>query len=67
MTGTSPPQMIGKRRRSLTHKPAHQKTVTRSGREITRYDYKRLHAGAAAALPDPKTYEEAMSRPDADK
>ena len=59
--------VTGKRKRSPS--PVNEPTIrTRSGREVNRRDYKRLHIGANAfiqTLPDPKDHQEALSRPDA--
>jgi hypothetical protein len=62
------PRALGKRKRPVSPPPEPMIRSTRSGRNVTQHDYKRLNRGAAAvsdSLPDPKDYHEALRRPDA--
>jgi len=69
MTPFNVENMIGKRKRGPSPPPVEIST-TRSGRSVTRHDYKRLHAGAAIqpadprSLSDPKTIQEAFQQLD---
>jgi len=57
--------MIGKRKRVASPTPV-EISATRSGREVVKHDYKRLHTMAAAALAkDPKDHHEALAGPNA--
>ncbi|KAI0990814.1 hypothetical protein K3495_g17373, partial [Podosphaera aphanis] len=69
MTGWDPVRSTAGHKRA--HSPEKEYTPsetmrTRSGREVKKHDYKRLHCGKAAqASPDPKTWSEAMTSPEA--
>lgn len=59
MTPFAPIEVTGKRKRSISP------PRTRSGRAVTKHDYKRLHAGTAnTILPDPTDYPESQRRPE---